>query len=426
MSVNAKRNACRRALALGAVVLTLGAVPTQAAAPLPKKTATAHPKVTGLKKPLAGKPLPGKKPLGKKLRGKPVPGTESPDEEPLATDSPVLVPTAPPANLAPPEPAPPPAAATASPAPSSGPEPERPWAKGVSKQDQERALELFRAGNVLLKENIFIQAAEKYRQALALWSHPAIHYNLALVLMNLDQPIEVHEHLEAALRYGAQPLEAEKFEYAKHYRSLIEKQLARVEIGCDKPGTTVLLDGRSVLVAPGHYSALLRPGAHTIVASLAGYLNNDQSRTLQAGETTNLDLKMYTSEDLTRYRRKMPAAVPWLVMGAGAALAGGGALLHMRARDDFQAFDTGITECGGCVPQGELATQRSRGTLMQNMALGGYAVGGAALVTGAVLAFINAPQAYRIEPGQLSQEHVRLTPLLGAGSGGIQATLRFF
>lgn len=63
---------------------------------------------------------------------------------------------------------------------------------------------------------------------------------------------------------------------------------------------------------------------------------------------------------------------------------------------------------------------------MQQLAFGAYAVGGAALVTGAVLAFINRPQAYQINPDEAaSPQSTSVTPLLGRGEGGILATFRF-
>jgi hypothetical protein len=63
---------------------------------------------------------------------------------------------------------------------------------------------------------------------------------------------------------------------------------------------------------------------------------------------------------------------------------------------------------------------------MQQLAVGAYAVGGAALVTGAVLAFINRPQAYRINPDEVgTPESASVAPLLSRGEGGILATFRF-
>ena len=39
------------------------------------------------------------------------------------------------------------------------------------------------------------------------WDHPGIHYNLALALLNMDQPVEVYQNLENAIKYGAEPLD---------------------------------------------------------------------------------------------------------------------------------------------------------------------------------------------------------------------------
>ena len=65
----------------------------------------------------------------------------------------------------------------------------RPWAAGISIDRQKQALVQFRQGNAQLNDGLFARAAETYRAALKTWPHPAIHYNLALALMNVDQPI---------------------------------------------------------------------------------------------------------------------------------------------------------------------------------------------------------------------------------------------
>lgn len=303
---------------------------------------------------------------------------------------------------------------------------ERPWARGVPPDQQKKALELFRAGNTLLKESVFVKAAEKYREALALWDHPAIHYNLALALLNLDQPLEVHEHLVAAMKYGVAPLDSEKMEHARTYKGLVEKQLAKVEISCDEPGATVSLDGKTVFTAPGSYEGLVRPGAHTFVASKEGHAPTNLSRSLPAGEKTAVALKLYTAEDLTRYQRRWPAWRPWAVLGAGAAVALAGGALHMQAKGSFEDFDTRIAQCGGCVPTPDVSDLRTRGDSQQQLAFGAYAVGGAAAVTGAILLYINRPQAFRISVDEAaSPQGVSVTPVVSGRDGGILATFRF-
>lgn len=305
---------------------------------------------------------------------------------------------------------------------------DRPWAAGVPAEQQKAALELFRDGNASLKESLFVKAAQKYREALQLWDHPAIHYNLALALVNLDQPVETHEHLTAALKFGPKPLDADKYDQAQRYKALVEKQLARVEVRCDTEGAAVRLDGRALFTGPGRYEGLIRAGPHTVIASREGYLTNEQSRALPAGETTTFELKMLTTEDLTAYRRKFSNAIPWTVVGAGAVLVGGSVGLHLASRSAFSSYDRQIQSCsaasasGGCVPDATVAGARASGNTLQGLAIGGYVVGGAALVAGAVLVYVNRLQPYRTSvelPGSSTGTTLLLVPQaspLGAGA----------
>jgi hypothetical protein len=227
------------------------------------------------------------------------------------------------------------------------------------------------------------------------------------------------------MRYGAAPLDTEKLENARAYKSLVEKQLARVEISCETPGASVVMDGRPLFVGPGKFEGWVRAGPHTLVATGEGYLTNDQSRTFSPGERTAVELKLFTSDDLIQYRRKWSAWKPWAVVGTGVALAAGGTLMHMTAREDYTKFDTAIAACGGCVPEAPVAQQRSRGDTLQKAAFAGYGLGGAALVTGAVLVYLNRLQPYQVTQAEAGQAAASVTPFLGADGGGASAAFRF-
>jgi hypothetical protein len=309
---------------------------------------------------------------------------------------------------------------------------QRPWALGVSQENQITARTLFLEGNALLKNSLFVKAVEKYREALKVWDHPAIHYNMALALLNLNEPIALHEHLTAAMRYGAAPLDTDKLERARSFKTLVEQQLARVEITCDVPGTTVMMDERVLFVAPGRFEGLVLPGEHTFSATKAGYPRNDRKRNLLPGQKITLPIQLYNEEQLTRYSRHWSAWKPWAVVGAGVAVAAGGGLLHLQARNSFRNFDAGVLSCGGCIPEPDLDNKRTRGDTLQKVAVGTYAAGSAALVTGMVLAYINRAQAYRITPDEVEQgvkatpkQSVSVVPLVSNSEGGILATFRF-
>jgi tetratricopeptide (TPR) repeat protein len=307
-------------------------------------------------------------------------------------------------------------------------EPERPWAKGVAPSAQKQALEIFRQGNAALKESQWRVAAERYREALALWDHPAINYNLALALLQLDQPVETYQRLEAALRYGPAPLDADKYDQGQRYRALVDKQVARVELRCDVEGAVVKLNGEQVLTGPGSFKKMVRAGAITVVASKEGYLTNEQSPTLVGGETKVIDLPLVVAEQAVEYRRLFAAWIPFAVLGAGAALAGSGVGLHLSARNQFAQYDRGIEACvdqatGGCVPSLDLAALRTSGQGQQAGAMVLYAAGGAALAAGAVLLYINRPQPYRADVKVESA--LLVVPTVGRDGAGASLLLSF-
>src|SRR4051812_45471360 len=85
-------------------------------------------------------------------------------------------------------------------------EPPRPWAAGVTQENQTRAFALFKEGNSLFTNAQYTTANLKYREALILWAHPAIQFNLAVSLIQIDKAVEASEMLDSALRFGEAPL----------------------------------------------------------------------------------------------------------------------------------------------------------------------------------------------------------------------------
>lgn len=307
---------------------------------------------------------------------------------------------------------------------------DKPWSRGVSEESRQKALEAFRQGNLLLKDSVFVHAAARYRDALQHWDHPAIHYNLVLALLNLDQPVETYEHIEAAMRFGPAALDAEKFEQARAYKAIFEKQISRVDISCEVKGAVVKMDGRDLFVGPGRYKGMVRAGPHTVLASAEGYITNEISRALPAGEVTTIELRLYTNDQLTRYRRTFPLWMQYSAIASGAVLTGGGALLHLQARNAFRSYDGAIRQCalenpaqGGCLPTTSMTQQLRTGRLMQTSAFGGYAVGGALLVGGVALMVVNTATPYRITVDELERErqggNLTAAPFLAPGAGGL-------
>lgn len=312
-------------------------------------------------------------------------------------------------------------------------EPERPWAAGVSKAKQNEAIALFREGNAALKESLFPKAAGTYREALQKWDHPAIHYNLALALVNLDQPVEVHEHLTSALKFGAAPLDDDKFQQAQRYLALIERQLTKVKVTCAFDGAAVRLDGKTIFTGPGTWEGLVRSGQHSLSASKEGLISDERSLTLAGGDAQTYDLRVYRTEELTEYRRAFSPVIPWAVLGGGIAAAGAGVGMHLGAKGGFDQFDQGVLGCAGdtsnasCSLTPQLQEQRTSAEGLQAGAMAMYAVGGAAIVTSIVLFYAGRPVAYRktVNVDANAPPQVTLVPVLTPFGAGAMASLEF-
>jgi hypothetical protein len=322
------------------------------------------------------------------------------------------------------------------------------WSVGVSPEDRHKAELLFREGNALLKESIVGSAAARYREALRHWDHPNIHFNLALALMVLDQPIETREQIVLAMKYGAAPMGNERFEHAKNYLSLLESQLAQVKVTCDTPGAKVEVDGRPLFEPPGEWKGFLRAGRHAFVASKAGMLTNQTVKVLDGGKLAEIDLELKTIEDSTKVRRRWAVWKPWAVVAAGAAVTLGAGAFHYAGVQKLDWVDTqSRARCpapSGCSTEpSDLASARSTARTYQGIAFTGYAVGGAILAAGATLAWLNraqtyvepySPEAVPPAPGKPAapaaarpspNPRVEVWPVLGGDTTGVVATLRF-
>jgi len=188
-----------------------------------------------------------------------------------------------------------PALAVARPKPTPPPAPPpvaRPWADGVSPEQQTEALKIFKDGNALFAESQHAAALAKYREALKVWDHPAIRYNAAVALINLDQPLVADGELDAAMRFGEAALGGETYKQALLYKKLLNGQLADLDVSCSEPGAEVRLDGQLLFVAPGKKTQRMLPGAHSLVARQSGYLTETRSLVLPPGRRSDETIGM--------------------------------------------------------------------------------------------------------------------------------------
>ena len=320
---------------------------------------------------------------------------------------------------------------------------ERPWAVGVTKENQGLALKKFQEGNVQLNDGLFANAATRYREALAHWDHPANNYNLALALLNLDQPIEVHDRLQNAIKFGTGPLEKDKFEHAKEYILLVKQQIAEVEVTCSKPGAKVSVDGKEVFtVGPkgegGFFKGRVRIGKHTFIAEKPGYNAEAEVPFIGPGEIFRIELKLYTADELTRYKRRWDTTwAPYAVIGGGVALGVVGVLASVSAGSSYDEFDTEVARCNtasmgaGCTDAAVMDIKDS-GDTKKVIGYVGYSLAGAAIVTGAVMVYLNRTSSYQITADEYRKQErekkappVSITPVIGPDMSGAMLHGRF-
>jgi len=324
------------------------------------------------------------------------------------------------------------------------PEAERPWAKGVSKENQAAAFELFAEGTRLLKDAFFTKAVELYKQALVKWDHPAIHFNLAKALLNLDQPVEAYGHFQSSMKYGGPPLDADQVEQVKRYRQLLyETELAEVVITCTEPDAQVLLNGTPIFKAPGNWQGVVRPGNVTILATKDGFQTATSKPKLKVGQKNDISLTLLPLDQSVQYERPFSQAIPWTITGLGIALAGGGALMAMQAGTAYADYDKAVEVCtsettqpildsqgqeigrtSACVPTADIKDKKTQGELFETLALVGYIAGGTAIATGIVLFILNRERPITVE-GTVEGPVTRIVPYIGPEGAGVNATIGF-
>jgi hypothetical protein len=298
---------------------------------------------------------------------------------------------------------------------------DRPWAKGVPDEAQKKALTLFDEGNTLFENSDHAAALGKYREALSVWDHPAIRYNVAVTLINLDQPLAAHDNLELSLRYGAAPFDAETYQQALTYRKLLRGQLAELRVRCGESGADVALDGATLFVAPGEASRWVLPGLHQLVARKPGFLSETRSLSLLPGKPAEETLALQDIGTLpTRMVRRWPVWKPWAVVGGGALLAAVAVPILLDAKSNVDAYDAGVrSSCpSGCQTgtlQQAVLDARSRAHVEDVVAISLLSVGGAVVASGVALAILNLPHAVPADEGT----RTAVAPIVGLGQFGV-------
>jgi len=277
----------------------------------------------------------------------------------------------------------------------------KPWAKGVSKKDQELALTLYNTANDLYEKGSYTAALANYEAALKSWDHPGIHFNTAMCLKALERWVDVYEHIEKALVYKDAPLGKDLYKEGQALLVEAKGKVATLEIKLVTDGATVSLGGETVLTKVGTIKrTVLAQKPLALVAEKPGYEVDTRTIQLEPNAVTTIELVLKVKER-GRTVRRMPRWVPWAVIGLGAAVGGAGVFTALGAGDKFADYDKGVDTCGsemggGCAPgtpkYNDLVALKDDAESQQRLGHVIIGVGGAVVVGGLILVVINQPR----------------------------------
>ncbi|MGA7741062.1 MAG: PEGA domain-containing protein [Polyangia bacterium] len=299
---------------------------------------------------------------------------------------------------------------------------------GTDPQAKAKAQGLLTEGSDLYEKGDYAGALEKFNAAYAAYPSPKLMFNIGQANRDLSRPVEA---LEAFEKFLAEALDASPATTADARKSLAElrDKLGRIRIDCDKAGTEVSVDGKSVGLTPLPDPIWAIPGRHQVTAKHAGAAPVIEDVDVTAGSVSRVTMRMLPL--LVRVAAApapAPKAAPdfdvqaapgaggaregwWLgrkwtwVAGGSTVLLTGGAIaagLSMQAR-----FNSLNNSCGSAsgpprCSQSEIDSVTSRQTIANVF----WGLAGASAVTTAVLFYFEG-------------RPVAVAPMAGATTGAL-------
>lgn len=303
------------------------------------------------------------------------------------------------------------------------PAPQRPWEREVTGEDRRQAEALFQEAVTAHEQLLRDQAQAGYEAALARWDNPHIHWNLALLMVDMGQPLRAYEHIDAVLAWGPDAFAEDDWaEFAGLRRRLLAEDLGVIEARSDQDGAEIALDGKPWFHGPASARQVVLPGEHVITARRPGHFPLARTVVVPAGAQGTVAITL-SVDGINRERRWQPW-LPWAVSASGALVAVVGVGLDRNVQR-VDAFERELADkCGGktmCDP----ATPSSydRAVMKYRFALGSMIVGSTAVAAGLALVLLNQPRAYRTEDRGAGR--FELAPIVSADAAGASARLRF-
>lgn len=295
------------------------------------------------------------------------------------------------------------------------------WSVGVTDAKKAEAQKFLEAGNALFLDRKYAEALEKYKSAVAAWDHPAIRFNIVRCLIQLDKPVEASDNLKQALKYGAAPLEEAVYTEALAYEKLLSNQIGDLTISCAQSDVRITLDGQPLATCPAKETRRVSPGPHQLVGTKHGLLPKTVEVVVIGGRTQEVPVKLDPLGQAAKIEHRWATWKPWVVFGAGFAIAGIGGALDLTAVSDMDSYDRtvaqncSVTACLKGDPRladvAHLKTDAERTTKIAGSIM---ILGAATVATGAVMLYLNRGRT--VYPESIEKLTPSVTPLDGGAA----------
>jgi hypothetical protein len=279
-----------------------------------------------------------------------------------------------------------------------------PSSEGAAEARRSEARTKFEAGVNAYREHRYADAVQAFQQADALEPSAALSFNIARAFTRLDNVPAALRWYRDFLRRSPQAPNAAEVQASVNQLSatLAERGVQQISVLSTPSDAKVLIDGQAVGVTP--FTAEIAPGAHHVSLSLAGYREQTADFVLAARTPQDVALRLEPlgpsaakpvgSAAPAEALRLKPAlatdhehrfgAVPWVVLGAGAA--------SMMGALGFELARRSAESAAKSASQLEYKQHFDAMESRQTTARVFLGVGGALLITGGVLVILNTPR----------------------------------
>ncbi len=290
------------------------------------------------------------------------------------------------------------------------------------------ALASFEQAKDLLEHGDFATAHAKYKQAYDASKNPRLLWNMAACSTKLKRYARALAEAERHLREGQGKLVPDQEERAKAFAADMRALVAEATVTVEPGGATLVIDREPRGVVEESLTVYLDVGSHDVQIEKAGFETVRTTASVQEVGVTSFRYVMTPVVVATPARPAAAPAVPapaaavlpvaaapssssglriagWTSIAFGVAALGGGAFMHLQARDAGAAF---TSKCQGAACEAGAAALYDDAAAKATTASALYVGGGALTLLGAVLVWASpsheagSPRGLRVDVGAAS------------------------